>query len=163
MGLPGTTIRTIFQTATSMGASFDTLCQMSGVSPEDISDSECMVEWEKAALIWVPLMKLSGDPLIGLHIGMGAKRVLQGMVGFLIQSSKDVDTALQMLHRYGYMQAPMIVYRYIVNDVAVLEIEQNKVWTMKYPEPARQANDFLIAVIVNTLGSLAGKHIVPLR
>ncbi len=85
-----------------------------------------------------------------------------GMVGF-IQSSKDVDQALQMLHRYGYMQAPMIEYRYTVSDVAVLEVRQNKIWTMKYPEPARQANDFLIAIIVNTLGSLAGKHIVPLR
>ena len=163
MGLPGTTIRTIFQTATSMGAAFDTLCQMAGVSPEEISDSESKVEWEKAALIWVPLLKLTGDPLIGLHIGMGAKRVLQGMVGFLIQSSKDVDQALQMLHRYGYMQAPMIEYRYIVSDVAVLEIEQNKIWTMKYPEPSRQAIDFLIAVIVNTLGSIGGKNIVPLR
>ena len=57
----------------------------------------------------------------------------------------------------------MIEYRYIVNDVAVLEVEQNKIWTMKYPEPARQANDFLIAIIVNTLGSLAGKHLVPIR
>ncbi|OQP38620.1 AraC family transcriptional regulator [Niastella yeongjuensis] len=163
MGLPGTTIRTIFQTATSMGAAFGTLCQMSGVNPEEISDSEHMVEWEKGALIWVPLLKLSGDPLIGLHIGMSAKRVLYGMFGFLIQSSKDVDQALQMVHRYGHMQAPMIEYRYTVKEMAVLEIEQNPIWVMKYPEPSRQAKDFLIAIIVTTLSSLTGKNIVPVR
>ena len=80
MGLQGTVIRTIFQTATSLGASFDTLCQMSGISPEEISDSENIVEWEKAALIWVPLLKLSGDPMIGLNIGMGVNNLNHGMV-----------------------------------------------------------------------------------
>ena len=34
---------------------------------------------------------------------------------------------------------------------------------MKHPEPARQANDFLFAAIVNTCRTLSGKHIVPLR
>lgn len=163
MGLQGTAIRTIFQTATSFGAAFDTLCQMSGISPEEISDSEKMVEWEKAALIWVPLLKLTGDPLIGLHVGMGTPKLLQGMVGFLIQSSKDIDQGLQILQQYGHMGSPMVEYRYTVNDKAMLEIEQNKMWTMKYPEPARHANDFLIAAIINTINSLTGKNIVPLR
>jgi len=163
MALQGTVIRTIFQTAASFGAAFDTLCQMSGINPEEIGDSENMVEWEKAALIWVPLLKLSGDPLIGLHIGMGVNKLLHGMVGFLIQSSKDLDQSLQMLCRYGHMTSPMVEYRYTVNDVAILEMAQNKMWLMKYPEPARHANDFLFAAIVNTSYTLSGKRIVPLR
>jgi len=163
MTLQGTVIRTIFQTATSFGAAFDELCRISGISPEEIGDSEKMVEWEKAALIWVPLLRLSGDPLIGLHIGMGVDKLLHGMVGFLIQSSKDVDQGLQMLCRYGPMTSPMVEYRYSVKDAAVLEIAQNKVWLMKHPEPARHANDFLFAAIVNTIRTLSGKKIVPLR
>ena len=126
MALQGTVIRTVFQTATSFGAGFDTLCQMSGISPEEIGDSENMVEWEKAALIWVPLLKLSGDPLIGLHVGMGVNKLLHGMVGFLIQSSKDLDQGLRMLCRYGQMTSPMVEYRYTISNVAVLGIEQNK-------------------------------------
>ena len=163
MALQGTVIRTIFQTATSFGAAFDTLCQMSGISPEEIGDSENMVEWEKAALIWVPLLKLSGDPLIGLHLGMGVNTLIQGMVGFLIQSCKDLDQGFQLLCRYGRMTSPMVEYRYTVKDVAILEITQNKLWIMKHPEPARHANDFLIAAIVNTFNTLSGKQIVPLR
>jgi len=163
MGLQGTVIRTIFQSATSFGAAFDTLCQMSGINPEEIGDSENMVEWEKAALIWVPLLKLSGDPLIGLHIGMGVDKLLHGMVGFLIQSSKDLDQGLQMLCRYGHMVSPMVEYRYTVNDVVILEIAQNKMWLMKHPEPARHANDFLFAALINTCHTLSGKRIVPLR
>jgi AraC-like DNA-binding protein len=163
MALQGTVIRTIFQTASSFGAAFDTLCQMSGISPEEISDSESMVEWEKAALIWVPLLKLSNDPLIGLHVGMGVERLLHGMVGFLIQSSKDIDQACQLLQRYGHMSSPMVEYRYTVTDVAVMEMEQNRMWVMKHPEPARHANDFLIAALLNTINALTGRKIVPLR
>lgn len=163
MALQGTVIRTIFQTAGSFGAAFDILCGMSGISPEEMSDSENMVEWEKAALIWVPLLKLSGDPLIGLHVGMGTDKLLHGMVGFLIQSCKDIDQSIRMLCRYGHMTSPMVEYRYAVNDVATLEIAQNKMWLMKYPEPARHANDFLFAALVNTCCSLSGKRIIPLR
>ncbi len=163
MALQGTVIRTIFQTAASFGAAFDTLCQMSGISAEEISDSENMVEWEKAALIWAPLLKLSGDPLIGLHVGIGVDRLLHGMVGFLIQSSKDINHALQVLCRYGHMVSPMVEYRYTIDGIAVLEIEQNKMWRLKHPEPARHANDFLFAAIVNTLYALSGRRIIPLR
>ena len=53
MALQGTVIRTIFQNAISFEAGFDTLCRMSGISPEEIGNPENMVEWEKAALIWV--------------------------------------------------------------------------------------------------------------
>ena len=126
MALQGTVIRTIFQTAGSFGAAFDILCQMSGINSEEINDSENMVEWEKAALIWVPLLKLSGDPLIGLHVGMGTDKLLHGMVGFLVQSCKDIDQCIRMLCRYGHMTSPMIEYRYTVSDVAILEIAQNK-------------------------------------
>ncbi|MFT3749433.1 MAG: AraC family transcriptional regulator ligand-binding domain-containing protein [Agriterribacter sp.] len=163
MALQGTVIRTIFQTATSFGAAFDTLCQMSGISPEEISDSENMVEWEKAALIWVPLLKLSGDPLIGLHVGMGVDKLLHGMVGFLIQSSNNIGHALQLLCQYGHMVSPMVAYKYTVKDVATLEVAQNKMWLMKHPEPARHANDFLFAATINTFHALTGRRIIPLR
>jgi AraC-like DNA-binding protein len=163
MGLQGTVIRTIFQTATSLGAAFDALCRLSHIHSDEMGDSEKMVEWEKAALIWVPLLKFTGDPLIGLHIGIGTPKMLHGMVGFLIQSCKDLDQALQMLSKYGHMASPMVSYKYKINDVAVLEIEQNKMWLLKHPEPARQANDFLFASTLNTSAALTGKRIVPLR
>jgi AraC-like DNA-binding protein len=163
MALQGTVIRTIFQTAASFGGAFNTLCEMSGINAKEIGDSENMVEWEKAALIWVPLLKLSGDPLIGLHIGMDVNKLLHGMIGFLIQTSKDLDQGLQMLCRYGHMSSPMVTYTYSVNDRAILEIAQNKMWLIKHPEPARHANDFLLAALVNTFRTLSGKRIVPVR
>lgn len=163
MGLQGTVIRTIFQTASSFGAAFDELCKVSQFNADELGDSEKMVEWEKAALIWVPLSEMTGDPLIGLHIGIGTPKMLHGMVGFLIQSCKDLDQALQILARYGHMVSPMVSYKYTVNDVATLEIEQNKMWLLKHPEPARHANDFLLASTLNTAAALAGKRIVPLK
>jgi len=163
MGLQGTVIRKIFQTATSLGAAYDTLCQLSDLSPEEISSSENMVAWEKAALIWVPLLKLTGDPLIGLHVGAGVERLLNGMVGFLIQSCKDLDESFHTFRRYSRMVSPMVDYKYVLQDVATIEMEQNKVWVMKYPEPARHAMDFTIAAFLNTFCALSGKKIIPLR
>lgn len=163
MGLQGTVIRTIFQSASSLGAAFDTLCQMSGIRQEEVSDSENMVEWEKAALIWVPLLKITNDPLVGLHVGMGTEKLLHGMVGFLVQSSKDLHQAFNILCKYGHLSSPMVEYNYEVKDTAVLEIMQNKMWLMKHPEPARQAHDFLFAALVNTSSALTGKRIIPLR
>jgi AraC-like DNA-binding protein len=164
MALQATVIRSIFQTAGSFGAAFDTLCQMSGIRPEEISDSENMVEWEKAALIWVPLLKMTNDPVIGLHVGMGTDKLLQGMVGFLIQSSKDLGQALTILSNYGHLVSPMVEYKYAVEkESASLEMVQNKMWLMKHPEPARHAQDFLMACLVNTASSLTSKRIIPLR
>lgn len=164
MGLQATVIRSIFQTAGSFGSAFDTLCQMSGLRPEEISDSENMVEWEKAALIWVPLLKMTNDPLIGLHVGMGTDKLLQGMVGFLIQSSKDLGQAHSILCKYGHLVSPMVEYKYYIEkEAAILEIVQNQMWLMKHPEPARHAQDFLMASLVNTASALTSKRIVPLR
>lgn len=163
MALQGTVIRSIFQSAGSFGAAFDTLCEISGIEPHEICDSEHMVEWEKAALIWVPLLQMSGDPLIGLHVGMETKQLLHGTLGFLAQSSKDLDQALNMFSRYGQMSSPMVAYRYRSGEEAVLEIEQNKMWLMKHPEPARHANDFLVAALLNTAATLTGRRITPLR
>jgi AraC-like DNA-binding protein len=163
MGLQGTVIRTIFQTATSHGAAFDTLSQMSGIRPDEICNSENMVEWEKAALIWVPLLKMTNDPLIGLHVGMGTDKMLHGMVGFLIQSSKDLHQAQTILSKYGHLVSPMVEYKYLEKDVAILEMTQNKMWLMKHPEPARHAQDFLMASLINTSSALVGKRITPIR
>jgi AraC-like DNA-binding protein len=163
MGLQGTVIRKIFQTATSLGAAYDTLCEMTELSNEEISNSENMVEWEKAALIWVPLLKITGDPLIGLHVGMGVNTLLNGMVGFLIQSCKDLDHGFQTFCRYSRMVSPMVEYKYTCDDVATLEMEQNKMWVRQYPEPARHALDFTLISFLNTGATLTGKKIVPLR
>jgi len=56
MSLQATVVREILQSAASHGAAYDTLCQLTGVTNEEISDSTKMVEWEKAALIWNPLL-----------------------------------------------------------------------------------------------------------
>jgi AraC-like DNA-binding protein len=163
MGLQGTVIRKIFQTATSLGAAYDTLCELSNISNEEINNSENMVEWEKAALIWVPLLKLTGDPLIGLHIGISVNNLLSGMVGFLIQSSKDLDQGFQMFTRYSRMVSPMVEYKYTLGEVATIEMEQNKMWVMKHPEPARHAMDFTFGAFLNTFSTLCGKRITPLK
>jgi AraC-like DNA-binding protein len=146
-----------------MGVVYDELCQLSGITEQEMNNSEVMVEWEKAALIWEPLMKLTGDPLIGLHVGMELNDKQTGMVGFLMESSKDIDDAFQSFCTYSKLVAPMAEFRYHKGQVATVEIEQNKVWMHRYPEAARQAMDYTIAAVVRAARSLSGKKVIPLR
>lgn len=163
MSLQANIIRKIFQTAASMGTAYDELCKMAGISDEEMNNAETMVEWEKAALIWEPLMKLSGDPLIGLHVGMELNDQQTGMVGFLMQSSKNLDHAIQSFCTYSKLVSPMVDYKYRKGSVGSIDIEQNKVWMLRYPEPARQAMDYTISAIIRSARALSGKKIVPLR
>ncbi|MFD2832511.1 AraC family transcriptional regulator ligand-binding domain-containing protein [Gramella sp. AN32] len=94
-----------------MGVAYDELCKLTGVTAEEMSDSEVMLEWEKAALIWEPLMKLTGDPVIELHLGMELNDRQTGMVGFLMESSKNIDDAFQSFCTYSKMVAPMADFR----------------------------------------------------
>jgi AraC-like DNA-binding protein len=61
------------------------------------------------------------------------------------------------------MVSPMVEYKYTVNDVAILEMAQNRMWLMKHPEPARHANDFLFAALINTFHAFTGRRMVPIR
>jgi AraC-like DNA-binding protein len=163
MSLQSTVIRQIFQASASMGVAYDQLCKLTGVTSEEMNDSEVMVEWEKAALIWEPLMKLTGDPLIGLHVGMELNDKQTGMVGFLMESSQNIDDAFQSFCRYSKLVAPMVDFRYHKEKVATVEMEQNRMWIHKYPEPARQAMDYTIAATIRSARALSGKKIIPLR
>lgn len=163
MGLQATVIRDILYTATSYGAAYDTLREMAGFTQEEISDSALNVEWQKAANIWDMLADLTGNEQVGLTIGEEVNMTLTGMVGFLMQSSQNLEEAMEVYCRYGYMICPMITFVYRVeNDKAIVEMHQNAMWKTAMPRSARIAMDFSLACMVNYVKLLTGKDIYPL-
>jgi AraC-like DNA-binding protein len=163
MSLQSAVIRRIFQAAASRGAAYDRLCRLSGITPEEMSAADSMIEWEKAALIWEPLEKLTGDPLIGLHLGMELSDKQVGMVGFLMETSKDIDDAFGSFCRYSSLVAPMVNFGYEKGEVATVTMEQNGVWMHRYREAARQAMDFTVGSVIRCARALSGKKVIPLR
>jgi len=86
-----------------------------------------------------------------------------GMVGFLMQSSKDLEQAFRTFCHYSTLVTPMVDFKYVSKEAVSIELIQNKIWPAKYPETARQAMDFALAAIVKFLRTLSGKNIVPIR
>jgi AraC-like DNA-binding protein len=162
MGLQATVIRDILHTATTYGEAYDTLREMAGFTQEEISDSAQMVEWQKAAKLYDLLADITNNEQIGLAMGSDVPVSVTGMVGFMMQASKNLEDAIQVYCQYGHMVCPMIVHKYKVEgDLAIMELHQNALWKTTYPRNARIAIDFVLASTVGFIRKLSGRTIYP--
>ncbi|MDQ4141859.1 MAG: AraC family transcriptional regulator, partial [Bacteroidota bacterium] len=150
MSLQATVIRDILHHAPTYGAAYDQLSALSGFAKEDFTDSEKLVEWEKSARLWDLLVELTGDELIGLHMGLEITPATLGMVGLLVQSSKNVSEAFKVYVQYGYMVCAMIDLTYTeAGRTATVEFHQNSFWRSRYPVSARQGLDNSLSGTLN--------------
>lgn len=162
MGLQATAIRDMLYAAATYGEAYDTLREMAGFTQEEISDSGQIVEWQKAAKLYDLLADISHNEQIGLLIGGDVPISMTGMVGFMMQASKNLDEAIQVYCKYGHMVCPMIVYQYKTDGrLAIIELHQNVLWKSTCPRNARIAIDFILASTVNHIKALTGKNIYP--
>jgi AraC-like DNA-binding protein len=162
MGLQATAIRDMLYAAATYGEAYDTLREMAGFTQEEISDSGQVVEWQKAARLYDLLADITDNEQIGLLMGGDVPVSMTGMVGFMMQASKNVDEAIQVYCKYGHMVCPMIAYHYKTEGkLAIIELHQNTLWKSTYPRNARIAIDFVLASTVNFIKALTGKSIYP--
>lgn len=162
MGLQATAIRDMLYTAASYGEAYDTLREMAGFTQEEISDSGQVVEWQKAAKLYDLLADITHNEQIGLLMGSDVPISMTGMVGFLMQASRNLEEAIQVYCKYGHMVCPMIVYSYKIEDnAAIIELHQNALWKTTYPRNARIAIDFILASTIRHIKALSGKNIYP--
>ncbi|MBO9151614.1 AraC family transcriptional regulator ligand-binding domain-containing protein [Chitinophaga sp. GCM10012297] len=163
MGLQATVIREILHTAATYGEAYDALREKAGFTQEEISDSEQKVEWQKAASLYDLLADLTGNEQIGLAIGSEISISMTGMVGFMMQASRNLREALEVYCRYGFMVCPMITFVYREEgEKAIVELYQNAAWKNTYPRNARIAIDLTLASMVHHMQVLTGKQIRPL-
>ncbi|MBX3257914.1 MAG: AraC family transcriptional regulator ligand-binding domain-containing protein [Chitinophagaceae bacterium] len=162
MGLQATAIRDMLYAAATYGEAYDTLREMAGFTQEEISDSGKMVEWQKAAKLYDLLADITNNEQIGLLMGGNVPISMTGMVGFMMQASKNLEEAIKVYCQYGHMVCPMIVYNYKTEGrQAIIELHQNTLWKTTYPRNARIAIDFILASTVNHIKALSGRSIYP--
>jgi len=162
MGLQATAIRDMLYAAATYGEAYDTLREMAGFTQEEISDSSQVVEWQKAAKLYDLLADITHNEQIGLLMGGDVPVSMTGMVGFMMQASKNLDEAIQVYCKYGHMVCPMIAYNYKTKGKqAIIELHQNTLWKTTYPRNARIAIDFVLASTINFIKALSGRNIYP--
>lgn len=72
----------------------------SGLSAQDLDDSNAYVSFEQQRAIVCNALQISGDPGIGLRLGALTPLSTHGALGLAAVSSRDLGAALDMLVRY---------------------------------------------------------------
>ena len=162
MGLQATAIRQILHAASTYGEAYDNLRELTGFRQDEIDDSAKLVEWQKAAKLYDLLADITQNEQIGLAMGGDVDISVTGMVGFLMQASKNLEEAIRVYCNYGYMVCQMITHKYIVKgDLGIIEFHQSELWKTTYPRNARIAIDFVLASTIHFVKKLTGKNIYP--
>jgi hypothetical protein len=76
------------------------ICTQGGITVADLDNPEMRVSLNQNCALMEAALQRSGDPNLGLHIGERTTISVLGITGYLMQSSKDLLTALMHLQQY---------------------------------------------------------------
>jgi AraC-like DNA-binding protein len=155
-------IRDIVYGAAARGASPADLCRRLNIGLSDLNDSDKRTDFETACRSWEYAVKITGDPLLGLHIGESSTPSIMGLVGYLMQHSTTLLDAFRQVCEHGRVATNMFDYSITVKrDLAILAYTPAAAWLRLYPNGARQATDQAMAGTLNVFFLLSGKKIKP--
>ena len=150
--------------ASHYGVSIMELCKSVGFSLEDLQDVERWVGLEKASAVWKHAIRLSGDLNLGLRIGQNSNPYVVGIVGYLMESSPDLGTAIQQLCNFNAVFADMFSYEYeLSTDYFKMQYVPATIWWERYPDTARQAIETSMSRTLAIIHRFTGKKVYPLK
>lgn len=157
-------IRNIVLAAVSKGADLGALCQTIGITPDALERSDAFVNLDQSIKVWDASIRAAGDPLLGLHMGEVTSPGLAGILGFLMETSPDLLTALTQVTQFNGYISNMTVYSLEVRgDEFFYFVEPLEIWNDASPETARQVFEHSAAALVHMTKLLSGKTKYPLR
>lgn len=155
-------IRDIIYGAVRHGASLEQLCSKLNISLQDLNDSSKYVDFEKAYKVWEHSVRMTNDPLLGLHVGEKTNPSILGLVGHLLQSSSTLKQAFEKVCEHNPVVTDIFMYRIKETSQQVMLVyEPIDTWMKVSPETARQAVDQAMSGTLNVFELLSGKKIYP--
>jgi len=155
-------IRDIIYGAVARGADLNELCAKLDLSAYDLNDSDKKLDFKQAYLSWEFALKITSDPLLGLHIGESTNPSIMGLVGHLMQSSPTLKDAFQSVCQYGEVATDMFKYRMVQSrEEIALRFEPHSIWVETSPTSARQAVEQAMAGTLHAFYLLGGKTVWP--
>lgn len=157
-------IQGILYGATQRGARLSELCNAIGIKAEDLGDSEIKVPFDQSCKTWECSVRLTGDNLLGLHLGETSTMSVLGIVGNLMQSSPDLLSAFEKMTNYISVATDMIHFGVKQNAHEItLTCKPVSLFTKTSPVGARHAIEQSLTGTLNVFSLLTGKKIKPLR
>jgi hypothetical protein len=118
----------------------DIICKTGGITAEQLEDAGHVLSLEQNCAIMEAALTISGNKNLGLHIGKKTTAVVLGITGHLMESSKDVLTALQNLQQFTSVFTRLYHFNLSVkNEDLYYYCEPLEVWNDMSPETARQS------------------------
>jgi AraC-like DNA-binding protein len=155
-------IRDIVYGAAARGVPLHEICRKLKIDVADLDNSEKRADFRTACLAWEYAVKMTGDRQLGIHIGESTSPSIMGLVGYLMQNSKDLLEAFRQVNRYGRIATNMFSYGIIERKHEVtLQYTPVEIWRRLYPNGARQAVDQAMAGTLNVFYLLSGRKIQP--
>lgn len=157
-------LKDIAYEASHYGVKLDELCAAIGFSIDDLEDVDRWVDLEAASNVWEQAVRISDNQYLGLHIGQSSNPYVVGVVGYLMESSPDLGTAIEHLTGFNAVFADMFQYRYeLKEDRFIMYYEPSDIWWLNYPHTARQAIETSMARTIAIIQDFTGKKILPLK
>ena len=157
-------IRDIIYGAVSRGVDFQAICKQAGIDPFELNDSEKRLDFESSIRVWEQAVKLTGDKMLGLHLGESANPTILGLIGHLMQSSETLQESFFKVCQFGSVATDMFKYGVSrKNSNYILSFKPADLWLQESPESARQAVEQAMAGTIHVFYLLAGIRIMPTR
>ncbi|HEX2616548.1 MAG TPA: AraC family transcriptional regulator ligand-binding domain-containing protein, partial [Flavobacteriales bacterium] len=141
-----------------------TICRAAGITVADLDRADQLLTLEQNCAMMDAAMSVSGDPHLGLHVGERTTASVLGLTGHIMQSSKDVLTALQNLQQFTRTFTRLYDFRIELHgDEAIYFCEPLPVWNDMSPDTARMSVDIAFSGALHILRLLTGKRFRPTR
>lgn len=157
-------IRNIVYGAAERGADVQQLCREGGITPEMLEKDDVLAGLEVNCNIMEAALRLTKDPFLGLRIGQATSPVVLGMVGLLMESSPNLQTALVNLEQYVRTVTKLYdFYTEVRGEELALYCEPIPAWNSLSPETARMSVELSFSGTLHIVRMLTGKTLYPLR
>ncbi|POY37970.1 hypothetical protein C3K47_05450 [Solitalea longa] len=151
-------IRNIVLGTEASTAQIESICWAGGITPQELEDAGYRLSLEQNCAIMEAALTISGKRNMGLEIGKKTTSVVLGITGHLMQTSKDVLTALESLQQFTAAFTRLYNFYIEVKDQDLYYYcEPLQVWNDISPETARHSVDMAYAGTLHVLYLLTGK------
>jgi AraC-like DNA-binding protein len=131
-----------------------------GFDLDVFDDADNVISYAARGRLLKQCVARTGCAHLGLLLGQGGRLSWLGLVGFLVQHSPDVETALRNLERYTYLSVRGGVTGFAVHgNLAVLSFDV----VLPHVEATDQVGDAAMAMFFNIMRTICGPQWKPVE
>ncbi len=149
----------IVDAAAALGIPAETLCATVPFDPASLADSDRRIPFSQFVTFYNHAARLTGDPLLGLHVGSRSSPQMFDVLGYVTMNSPDFGEALRRLMRYHKIWDDAVSYTL---ETAGEDVHLSFIYGVDNPvEELRQDCESTMAIIVRFARVVTGTPWTP--